>query len=546
MSHAHPATASRRGIVAAAVMLIAIQPLNAQGVAQRGPRAEKPTGAEIALKARTARLDRANAGNGEFQGKPITFTPALLDPRADLAAGHVIGVLENDVAGDETGLPAGRYNVFAAQLADGWHVYAEAGGEIVREALRVTVTARKGVEAEKKPRIRPVGWGVDIDRTRDELPPPPPPVATINVVGNRGTPLVVGEKRQFGIELRDAAGNLLAGRSVTWTSSAPAAIGAPSLGVASGVTGGGSATLTATSEGKSAQLALTVTPMQYHLNVSGASLVDGAVVFTTSVAVTSMLNASVYASPCAYPCPPINWSELTWTSSAPAIARVTPLANGHVRIDGLAEGTATVTASYRGVAVPVTVTVGRARVAWITLTPASLTVNAGLTQQLSVQTRDATGAIVADRPITWRSSAPSVADVTPTGRVAGITPGDAIIWATADFASATVPVRVIPPAVATVSIDPATIAVEQNQWAALTSILRDQSGAPLADRNIVWTSSNPAIAEVTYNGRVVGVAAGTATITATSEGRSGRSTVTVTAAEVASTERLTETVSFNW
>jgi uncharacterized protein YjdB len=110
----------------------------------------------------------------------------------------------------------------------------------------------------------------------------------------------------------------------------------------------------------------------------------------------------------------------------------------------------------------------------------------------------------------------------------------------------TVPVRVIPPAVATVTIAPATISVEQNQWGALTVTLRDQSGAELTDRSIVWTSSNPAIAEVTYNGRVVGVASGVATITATSEGRSGRSTVTVTAPAAASSDMLTESISFNW
>ncbi|HEU4721891.1 MAG TPA: Ig-like domain-containing protein [Gemmatimonadaceae bacterium] len=527
------------------MLLVAEQSAMAQRGMPRGPRAEKPTGAEIALKARTMRLDRANAGLGEFQGKRISFTPAVLDPRADLAAGQVIGLLENDVEGDETGLPPGRYNVFAVQLPDGWHVYAESGGQIVREALRVTVTARKGTVAEKKPRIRPVGWGVDMDRTRDELPPPPAPVATINIVGN-GTALVLGEKRQYAIELRDASGTLLIGRSVTWASSAPSAIGAPSLGVASALTGGTSATLTATSEGKIAQLPLSVTPIQYAVRLGGVGYADGAYSLTTSVGASYYVSASVSGTPCMLPCPATNWSELTWTSSAPTIARVTPGANGQARIDGVAEGTATITASYRGAVAPLTVTVGRARVTSIAFSPTSVTVNQGLTQQLSIVVKDATGALVTDRPITWRSSTPSVADVTSSGRVAGIVPGDAWIYVYVDNASSSVPVRVIPPAVATVTVDPATISVEQNQWGALTATLRDQSGAVLTNRSIVWTSSNPAVAEVTYNGRVVGVAAGIATITATSEGRGGRSTVTVTAPAVANTDRLTESISFNW
>jgi hypothetical protein len=540
----HFLSITTRALLLAMPLLVA-QAAAAQRGAPRGPRAEKPTGAEIALKARAMRLDRANAGLGQFQGKRILFTPAVLDPRADLAAGQAIGLLENDVEGDETGLPPGRYNVFAVQLPDGWHVYAESGGQIVREALRVTVTARKGVVAEKKPRIRPVGWGVDIDRTIDEPPPLPTPVASINIVGN-GTALVLGEKRQYGIELRDASGNLLSGRSVTWTSSAPTTIGAPSLGVASALSSGGSATLMASSEGKTAQIPLSVTPVQYVVRLGDVGYLNGAYVLQTSVG--AYWNISAYASgtPCMVPCPATNWSELTWTSSAPTIARVTPGTNGRARIDGLAEGTATITASYRGATTPLAVTVGRARVTSIAFSPTSLTVHQGQTQQVSIVVKDATGALVTDRPITWRSGAPSIADVTSTGRVAGIVPGDAWIYAIVDNASSSVPVRVIPPAVATVTIDPATISVEQNQWGALTATLRDQSGAVLTNRSIVWTSTNPAVAEVTYNGRVVGVSAGTATVSATSEGRIGRSMVTVTAPAVASTDRLTESISFNW
>src|SRR5688572_13416353 len=150
------ARSSRDLLALLAVALISTS-VAGSALAQRAARVDKPTGAEIAMKARAARLDRANAGTGQFQGKRIAFTPAVLPPGADLAAGQMIGVLENDVEGDETGLPAGRYNVFAAQLADGWHVYAESGGQIVREALRVTVTRRPGATTEK-PRIRPVGW----------------------------------------------------------------------------------------------------------------------------------------------------------------------------------------------------------------------------------------------------------------------------------------------------------------------------------------------------------------------------------------------------
>ena len=182
-------------------------------LAQRGPRAAPPPGAEIAAQAKRARLDRANAGAGEFQGKRIVFTPAQLEPGADLAAGQVIGVLENDVAGDETGLPAGRYNLFAAQLADGWHVWAESGGELVKEALRVKVERRPGPPADKRPRFRAVGWGYDVDYER-EIVPKVPSVASITVTPS-ALSVLLGESKQFTAELRDSTGTLLTGRTVT-------------------------------------------------------------------------------------------------------------------------------------------------------------------------------------------------------------------------------------------------------------------------------------------------------------------------------------------
>jgi uncharacterized protein YjdB len=95
-----------------------------------------------------------------------------------------------------------------------------------------------------------------------------------------------------------------------------------------------------------------------------------------------------------------------------------------------------------------------------------------------------------------------------------------------------------------VTVAPAPSTVEQNQFTALTATVRDQAGNALADRSVVWSSSNLAVAEVTSSGRVIGVAPGVALVTATSEGKSGSSAVTVTAPATASAP--TETLSFNW
>src|ERR1700752_962447 len=54
----------------------------------------------------------------------------------------------------------------------------------------------------------------------------------------------------------------------------------------------------------------------------------------------------------------------------------------------------------------------------------------------------------------------------------------------------------------------------------------DTAGHPLTGRLIAWSSSADAVATVNESGMVTGIAAGNATITATSEGKSGAATVT--------------------
>src|SRR5207249_8463733 len=72
------------------------------------------------------------------------------------------------------------------------------------------------------------------------------------------------------------------------------------------------------------------------------------------------------------------------------------------------------------------------------------------------------------------------------------------------------------------------------QTVQLTATPKDSAGGPLTGRSVTWASSNSSIATVTSSGLVTGVVAGTATITAVSEGKSATATVTVTSVPVAS------------
>ena len=91
----------------------------------------------------------------------------------------------------------------------------------------------------------------------EPAPPPPAPVASVTVTPSSAT-LQRGSTVQLTATLRDAAGNVLTGRAVSWTSSNTSAATVSGTGLVSGVAAG-SATITATSESKSGSSAVTVT-----------------------------------------------------------------------------------------------------------------------------------------------------------------------------------------------------------------------------------------------------------------------------------------------
>jgi hypothetical protein len=123
-------------------------------------RKDKPTGKEIADKAKVAEIDQANATTGEIGAKKVKLTPAVPRPfknEADLEDGQVIGLLETEASGDESPLAPGRYNLFLAKVDNTWHVYAESDGRIVGEAMQVNVE-KTDKPSDTKPEFRAKGW----------------------------------------------------------------------------------------------------------------------------------------------------------------------------------------------------------------------------------------------------------------------------------------------------------------------------------------------------------------------------------------------------
>src|SRR2546422_6516904 len=78
-----------------------------------------------------------------------------------------------------------------------------------------------------------------------------------------------------------------------------------------------------------------------------------------------------------------------------------------------------------------------------------------------------------------------------------------------------------------------TLAAAQQATTQFTSTLRDSSGNLLLGRAMTWTSSDPTVASVSSSGLVTGGEAGTAIITATSEGQTAVATLIVSVVPVA-------------
>src|SRR6266566_2823478 len=181
------------------------------------------------------------------------------------------------------------------------------------------------------------------------------------------------------------------------------------------------------------------------------------------------------------------------------------------------------TAVVTAVAVPV---------ASVVVLPAAASAPVGGTVQFVAVPLDATGTALGGRIIVWASSNQAVANVNTSGVATAAATGSTTIAATSEGHSgtATLTVTAVTVPVASVTVSPASASVQAGQAVQLTATPKDASGNPLTGRTVTWTSSNTSVATVNSSGLVSCVVAGSATITATSEGQSGTSAVTVTGA----------------
>jgi uncharacterized protein YjdB len=204
---------------------------------------------------------------------------------------------------------------------------------------------------------------------------------------------------------------------------------------------------------------------------------------------------------------------------------------------GRALGTTTLLALCLTVAYACTEPVDPTPIAQITLAKQSDSIRIGETYQLAPVAQDQAGSTLPGRRFVYESKQPTIASVSEAGLITGLANGTAQIDVTAEGKLATFSISVILP-VANVVLVPGQFDIEVNRTQALTVTITSSGGQTISGRAVSFTTSDPSIATVNGTGVVSAIAVGTATITATVEGKTGTSRVNVIREQV-NTVRIT-------
>ncbi|MGI8400913.1 MAG: Ig-like domain-containing protein [Gemmatimonadaceae bacterium] len=324
--------------------------------------------------------------------------------------------------------------------------------------------------------------------------------------------LIVGGTTQASATLKDASGNVLTGRTVSWATNSVEIATVSSVGLVTAVAAG-SVSITGTSEGQSGSASLTVTPVpvaSVSVTLAASSLTVGAT--TQATATTKDANGGI-----------LTGRSVIWASSNTAGATV----NATGVVTALGAGNANITATSEGQTGSASLTVTPVPVASVSVSLATSSLTVGGNTQATATVKDANGGILSGRSVAWASSNTSVATVNPTGLVTAISAGTASITAMSESQSGSATLTVTPIPVASVSVSLAASSLRPGTTTQASATLRDANGNVLTGRSVAWSSTTETVATVNASGVVTAINLGTTTVTATSEGQSGGASLTV-------------------
>ncbi len=291
----------------------------------------------------------------------------------------------------------------------------------------------------------------------------------------------------------------------------------------------GNATVSATADGKSATVPVTVTPEQAATVTVNPSEVTLRRTNTRQFAAVARNAQNV----------PITGSSFRWSSSNSAIASVDQ--NGLVT--AIAPGpTVTITAESNQTVGTARVTVTELPIGSCSIAPANTKITVSQQTQPAVTLRDTAGNVLSNvnRAIGWTSDNEVAATVTAnSGLVTGRRAGTARITAssletTSANVSCSAVVEVVDARVVTARITPTSGSLRLGVPRQFSSILTDSVGGQIpAGRVVQWRTVTPTTATVNSTGLVTPLALGTARIAINAEGAVDTLTMQVTRVPIA-------------
>ena len=207
-------------------------------------------------------------------------------------------------------------------------------------------------------------------------------------------------------------------------------------------------------------------------------------------------------------------APVTWTSRNESIAAV----NAGGSLVAKRRGSAVIAAESGGVARAVTITIVAAPVVDVVIdgVPPVLVVGATTLLRAIVRAARATDDD-RSRGVEWKSSEPAVATVAPDGTLTARSPGHALITAIADGVRAEARVTVVSVRAHAVVVAALPSPLRVGDRASLVATVSDANGKPV-NRPVTWRSSDPRVAVVDGDGRLIAQAEGWAIITAEADG----------------------------
>jgi uncharacterized protein YjdB len=218
-------------------------------------------------------------------------------------------------------------------------------------------------------------------------------------------------------------------------------------------------------------------------------------------------------------------SSVAWTANPSADISVGTAG----MLKGLATGSVQVSAQYQSITGNASVTVTKAALSSIAISPNPSSIPVGLSEQLSAMGNFTDGSTMdLTQMATWTAAPSSSASLSATGLLKAVAQGSVQVSAVFQSVTGNAAVTVTPPALVSIAVTPnqSDVPIGRTEQLAATGTYTDGSTADITAL-ASWNTNPSVFATISAAGVVSGVAVGNVQVSASYQGRVGQAAVTV-------------------